>query len=62
MRTAPVIALPLADPQAYVDRYGEPDKAATGLGRGADAWPTPYWTVDTSMAVMTLLASTDVQD
>ena len=25
---APVIALPLADPQAYLDRYSEPDKAA----------------------------------
>jgi nitroreductase len=53
--TAPVIALPLADPSAYVERYGEPDKAATGLGAGVDAWPTPYWTVDASMAVMTLL-------
>ena len=53
--TAPVIALPLADPSAYVERYGEPDKAATGLGTGVDAWPTPYWTVDASMAVMTLL-------
>lgn len=52
---APVLALPLADPAAYVARYGEPDKSATGLGGGADAWPTPYWTVDASMAVMTLL-------
>ena len=32
---APVIALPLADPEAYVRRYGEPDKAASGLGRSA---------------------------
>jgi len=53
--TAPIIALPLADPQAYVERYAEPDKAASGLGAGADAWPTPYWTVDASMALMTLL-------
>jgi nitroreductase len=59
--TAPVIALPLADSKAYVDRYAEPDKAQTGLGVGAAAWPVPYWTIDTSMAVMTmLLAAEDV--
>lgn len=56
---APVIALPFADPGAYVARYSEPDKAATGLGQGAEAWPTPYWTVDASMAVMTLLLAAE---
>lgn len=57
--TAPVIALPLADSKAYVDRYAEPDKARTGLGAGAAAWPVPYWTIDTSMAVMTLLLAAE---
>jgi nitroreductase len=58
---APVIAIPLADPRAYVERYGEADKRASGLGTGTDAWPAPYWTVDTSMSVMTiLLAAEDV--
>jgi nitroreductase len=52
---APAILLPLADPAAYVDRYSEPDKIASGLGAGPDAWPSPYWTIDASMAVMTLL-------
>jgi nitroreductase len=52
---APVLALPLADPQAYLDRYAEPDKAGTGLGHSTDAWPAPYWTIDAAMAVMTLL-------
>ncbi len=52
---APVIALAFADPDAYVARYGESDKAATGLGESVEAWPTPYWTVDASMALMTLL-------
>jgi nitroreductase len=56
---APVIALPFADPKAYVDRYAEPDKAATGLGAGAHAWPAPYWTIDASMAVMTLLLAAE---
>ncbi len=52
---APVIAVAVAEPEAYVARYSEADKARTGLGAGADAWPVPYWTVDASMAVMTLL-------
>ena len=52
---APVIALSLADPQAYVERYAEHDKAPTGLGASTSAWPTPYWTVDASFATMTLL-------
>jgi nitroreductase len=56
---APVILLPFADSKAYVDRYSEPDKAATGLGVGADAWPAPYWTIDTSMAVMILLLAAE---
>lgn len=52
---ANVIVLPCVDPQAYVDRYSESDKSATGLGATVEAWPTPYWTVDGSFAVMTLL-------
>jgi nitroreductase len=52
---APALIIPLADPQAYVDRYREDDKAATGLGRGPDAWPVPYWLVDTAMATMLVL-------
>ena len=52
---APVIALAFSDPQAYVDRYREPDKSASGLGQGVDAWPTPYWTIDAAMALNTLL-------
>lgn len=52
---APAIILPFVDPLAYVARYSESDKAATGLGEGVDAWPTPYWTIDGSFAVMSLL-------
>jgi nitroreductase len=56
---APTIAIPVAEPDAYVARYGEGDKAATGLGSGPDAWPVPYWTVDASMAVMTFLLAAE---
>jgi nitroreductase len=58
---APVILLPFADPMAYVARYAEPDKVATGLGVGPDAWPVPYWTVDASMSVMTLLLAAEAE-
>ena len=56
---APVIALPFSDPDAYVERYSEPDKERSGLGAGRSAWPVPYWTVDASMAVMTLLLAAE---
>jgi nitroreductase len=56
---APVLVLPLADPSAYVTRYAEPDKAATGLGEGAEAWGTPYWTVDTAFAAMSMLLAAE---
>ncbi|MFN6122307.1 MAG: nitroreductase family protein [Actinomycetes bacterium] len=56
---APLLLLPFADPDAYVARYAEPDKARTGLGAGVDAWPTPYWTIDASMAVMTMLLAAE---
>ena len=52
---APVLVVCLAHAQAYVDRYAEPDKSSTGLGRSADEWPVPYWTVDTSFAAMLML-------
>ncbi len=52
---APVVVLPLVSPDAYVERYREPDKWATGLGVGTSAWPVPYWWVDGGMAVQTLL-------
>lgn len=56
---APVILLPFADAKAYTDRYSEPDKAATGLGAGPAAWPVPYWTIDASMSVMTILLAAE---
>jgi nitroreductase len=50
----PVIVLVLSDKQAYLDRYGAPDKA--GLGMEVEAgWPVPYWDLDAAMAAMLLL-------
>ena len=56
-----MIALPLADPAAYLDRYSEPDKAGAGLGASTEAWPVPYWTVDTAFAVMTMLLAAEAK-
>lgn len=52
---APVVVVPFVSPSAYVDRYTEADKAATGLGESPEAWPVPYWWVDGGMAVHALL-------
>jgi nitroreductase len=52
---APVIVVPFASAETYVARYAEADKAATGLGEGADRWPVPFWLTDAAMAVENLL-------
>ena len=52
---APVLIIPLARAQSYVDRYAEPDKVGTGLGRSAEDWPVPYWLTDTAMSAMVML-------
>ena len=38
---APVIVLPFADPQMYLARYAEPDKARRGRGSSTADWPAP---------------------
>lgn len=53
MRTAPVLVLVLADREAYLDRYAEPDKGWTD--RDEDRWSAPYWFVDAGMAAMAML-------
>jgi nitroreductase len=55
LRRAPVVALAYSSADAYMGRYGEPDKAASGLGVGEEAWPVPYWTGDAAFGVLTVL-------
>ncbi len=52
---APVVVAIFVNPDAYVARYAEPDKAASGLGTGLDAWPIPYWFVDGGFTVLLML-------
>lgn len=58
---APVLMLAYVDPAAYVRRYAEADKVATGLGAGEEAWPVPYWFVDGGAAVMALLLAVEAE-
>lgn len=58
---APALLLVFTDPRAYVARYSEADKQHTGLGVSADAWTTPYWTVDAGMSVMAMLLAAEDQ-
>jgi nitroreductase len=51
---APVLVVVLTDPQRYVDRYAEADKAQDATG-----WATPYWWVDGGMVVQRLLAGVE---
>jgi len=55
---APVVILVFADPEAYVARYREPDKARSD---GVEVeWVVPFWFVDAAFATMNLLlAATD---
>lgn len=50
----PVLILPLANRQAYLDRYSQPDKASAGMQQ-AERWPAPYWDIDAGMASMLIL-------
>lgn len=52
-RRAPVVVVPLASADVYLDRYAEADKGWTD--RAEDRWPVPYWYVDTGMAAENLL-------
>jgi nitroreductase len=51
---APVVIVPLAHKQAYLNRYAQPDKVHTPLSL-EEHWPAPYWDIDTGFAVMLIL-------
>lgn len=50
----PCFVLAVSNKPAYLERYSRPDKERYGLQK-AEAWPVPYWDVDTGMAVMLIL-------
>ncbi len=58
---APVLIEVIVDPDAYVERYAQPDKAHTGLGEGVEEWNVPYWFVDGGSAVMAMLMAAEAE-
>jgi nitroreductase len=48
-----VLIVVFGDPDAYLDRYAEPDKG--WADRDEARWPVPYWDVDAGMAAMIVL-------
>jgi hypothetical protein len=58
---AGAVVLVTTRPGEYLERYAEPDKAASGLG-DVDAWPLPYWHADAAMATMALLLLLEESD
>jgi nitroreductase len=50
---APVIILPCASKDAYLDRYAEGDKG--WADRDEARWPVPYWDIDCGFATMAML-------
>ncbi|MBA2498038.1 MAG: nitroreductase family protein, partial [Acidimicrobiia bacterium] len=53
---APVLVVVWCRPDAYVERYAEPDKDRSAtLGATVDDWPQPYWWVDAGCAVEAML-------
>jgi nitroreductase len=50
---APLLIVPLANKDAYLDRYARPDKGFAD--RSAAWWPAPYWDIDTGFAALLML-------
>jgi nitroreductase len=53
---APLVIVPLANKDVYLDRYAEQDKGWTD--RDEAHWPVPYWYIDTGMAALLVLLQT----
>jgi nitroreductase len=51
--TAPLVIVPFASKDAYLDRYAKPDKGWTD--RDEARWPVPFWYIDTGMAALLIL-------
>lgn len=50
---APLVIVPLASKDVYLDRYAQPDKGWTD--RDEARWPVPYWYIDTGFAALLVL-------
>src|SRR5688500_16850468 len=48
------VVIPLANKQAYLDRYSEPDKQRAGM-QTEDRWPVPCWQIDCAFSSMIIM-------
>jgi nitroreductase len=55
VRVAPIIVIPFASKEVYLDRYAEEDKKWED--RDESRWPVPYWYIDAAFASMLILLS-----
>ncbi|TML00920.1 MAG: nitroreductase family protein [Actinobacteria bacterium] len=55
VRAAPIIVIPFASKDVYLDRYAEEDKKWED--RDESRWPVPYWYIDAAFASMLILLS-----
>ena len=53
LSTAPLVIVPLAGKDVYLDRYAQPGKGWTD--RDEARWPVPYWYIDTGFAALLIL-------
>jgi len=53
LSTAPLVIVPLACKDVYLDRYAQPGKGWTD--RDEARWPVPYWYIDTGFAALLIL-------
>lgn len=52
---APLVIVPLACKDIYLDRYAEPGKGWTD--KDESRWPVPYWHIDTGFTALLMLLS-----
>jgi nitroreductase len=50
---APLVIVPFANKDAYLDRYAQPDKGH--LERSDAWWPAPFWDIDTGFAALLIM-------
>ena len=55
VRAAPVLVIPFASKDAYLERYAEEDKG--WRDRDEARWPVPFWYIDAGFAAMLMLLS-----
>jgi nitroreductase len=53
LKPAPLLIVPLANKDIYLDRYARGDKGWTD--RDESRWPVPYWYIDTGFAALLIL-------